>query len=215
MKRILCYGDSNTWGYISGTDHQRYNENERWTKLLQKELGDSFEVIEEGLNSRTLFSDDPRPGKEGRNGFTYLKPCLDSHDKVDIVIIMLGTNELKYSYNNSPQDIVDMVDKYVTFLKNYTSQIDKSTPQVIISGLPLVNENTEYCGKNDKYKGAGKKGQELNKLYKAYCRTKNIVYIDNNDLETGVDGVHLTKESHKKLSKRLAKEINKEFNYVK
>lgn len=53
--RILCYGDSNTWGYISGSDHQRYGNNERWTKILAKLLGNSFEVIEEGLNSRTLI----------------------------------------------------------------------------------------------------------------------------------------------------------------
>lgn len=73
-KRILCYGDSNTWGYISGSDHQRYGKEERWTKLLAKLLGNQFEVIEEGLNSRTLISNDPRPGKEGKNGAEYLIP---------------------------------------------------------------------------------------------------------------------------------------------
>ena len=70
--KILCYGDSNTWGYISGTDHQRYGENERWTRLLGDLLGNEFEIIEEGLNSRTLISNDTRSGKEGRNGFDYL-----------------------------------------------------------------------------------------------------------------------------------------------
>lgn len=136
MIRILCYGDSNTWGYVSGSNHQRYSENDRWTKLLQKSLGNKYEIIEEDLNSRTLFSDDDRPGKEGRNGFTYLKPCLDSHDKIDCIILMLGTNELKYAFNNSAKVIVTMIDKYVEFINNYKSQIDKSTPQIIISGLP-------------------------------------------------------------------------------
>ena len=65
--RILCYGDSNTWGYISGSNHQRYGNDERWTRVLGKLLGDKFEVIEEGLNSRTLISNDTRPGKEGKN----------------------------------------------------------------------------------------------------------------------------------------------------
>ena len=69
--RILCYGDSNTWGYISGTDHQRYGEDERWTKVLVKKLGENFEIIEEGLNSRTLISNDNRPEREGRNGYEY------------------------------------------------------------------------------------------------------------------------------------------------
>ena len=64
-------------------------------------LGNQFEVIEEGLNSRTLISNDPRPGKEGKNGAEYLIPCLDTHDPIDLVILMLGTNELKNTYQKS------------------------------------------------------------------------------------------------------------------
>ena len=64
-------------------------------------MGDQYEIIEEGLNSRTLFSNDNRPGKEGKNGFTYLKPCLDTHDKIDLLILMLGTNELKNEFNKA------------------------------------------------------------------------------------------------------------------
>ena len=78
-KRILCYGDSNTWGYISGSNHQRYGSTERYPKILAKLLGINFEIIEEGLNSRTLISEDKRPGKEGKNGYNYLIPCLDTH----------------------------------------------------------------------------------------------------------------------------------------
>lgn len=110
--RILCYGDSNTWGYISGSDHQRYGNSERWTKVLANLLGDKFEIIEEGLNSRTLISNDPRPGKEGKNGYEYLIPCLDSHDPIDLVILMLGTNELKYTYNKTPEEIGNLLEEY-------------------------------------------------------------------------------------------------------
>lgn len=205
MKRILCYGDSNTWGYISGSDHLRYNSNERWTKLLQKNLGQDFEIIEEGLNSRTLCSNDNRPGKEGRNGFEYLKPCMDSHDKFDTIVIMLGTNELKHDFNNTPEDIVEMLDKYVNFIQNYKSQIDKTSPDIIISGLPLVKENTDYSRKEDKYKGAAEKSKKLNILLEKYCKNKHITYLNNDDLTVGVDGVHLTKESHSALALRLSK----------
>ena len=110
--RILCYGDSNTWGYISGSDHQRYEEKERWPRVLANLLGGSFEVIEEGLNSRTLISNDPRVGKEGKNGYEYLIPCLDTHDPIDLVILMLGTNELKKSYNRSAKEIGDLLEEY-------------------------------------------------------------------------------------------------------
>lgn len=204
MKRILCYGDSNTWGYISGSDHLRYGLNERWTRLLSSILGKEFEIIEEGLNSRTLMSDDNRPGKEGRNGFIYLKPCMDTHDKFDIIVLMLGTNELKNTFNNTAKDIVLMLDKYVKFISSYKSQIDKSTPEIIISGLPIVKEETEYSQKGGKYKGATLKSIELNKLLQEYCNENNIKYINNDDLTVGVDGVHLTLESHKKLAERIA-----------
>ncbi len=205
MKRILCYGDSNTWGYISGSDHLRYNENERWTKLLQKNLGPDFEIIEEGLNSRTLFSNDERPGREGRSGFTYLKPCMDTHDKFDTIIVMLGTNELKYALNNTAEDIVQMIDKYVCFIKNYKSQIDKSRPDIIISGTPIVQENTEYSQKDNKYKGATQKSIQLNILLEKYCKDNLLTYVNNGDLAVGIDGVHLTKESHIILASRISK----------
>ncbi len=205
--RVLCFGDSNTWGYIPGSDHLRYGENQRWTKLLQQKLGGGYEVIEEGLNSRTLFSEDDRPGKQGRNGWTYLKPCLDTHDRLDAVVLMLGTNELKAGFNNCASDIVKMIDKYVEFLQKYKSQIDKSTPKLIISGLPPVNELADYCKMNDKYKGAGEKSRELSLMLKNYCSAKKIPYVDNSDLQTGIDGVHLTSDSHKLLAEKLAKMV--------
>lgn len=197
--RVLCYGDSNTWGYISGSDHQRYNENERWTRLLKKQLGSNYEIIEEGLNSRTLLSEDNRPSKEGRNGFTYLKPCLDTHDKIDLFILMLGTNEFKAMFENSPHQILEMFIKYVEYLKNYKSQIDKKRFKIIISGVPLVKESQG----EQKYKGAEEKSKDYSKLVKHYCYENNLTYIDNTDLDVGIDGVHLTKESHQKLAKKL------------
>ena len=207
MKRILCYGDSNTWGYISGSDHLRYGNGERWTKILQNQLGNEFEVIEEGLNSRTLLSDDNRPGKEGRNGFTYFKPCMDTHDKIDLLLLMLATNELKYEFNNSVDNIVSMIEKYVCFVKGYKSQIDKSSPKLIMLGVPLVNEKSQYSKEKNKYKDAGIKSKQLNIKMKEYCRKENIYYIDNTDLQTGVDGVHLTRESHKILADKVYKAI--------
>ncbi len=103
VTRILCFGDSHVWGYIPNTNHERFSDKERFPKLLQKSLGSNYEIIEEGLNSRTLVSEDKRPNKEGRNGNIYLIPCLDSHDPLDLVILMLGTNELKHEFNNAPR----------------------------------------------------------------------------------------------------------------
>src|SRR5215510_7647193 len=92
MKRILCYGDSNTWGYNPVTQ-DRFDTHERWTGSLQQALGSNCVVIEEGLNGRTTVWDDPIEGY--KNGAAYLIPCLTTHRPLDLVIIMLGTNDLK------------------------------------------------------------------------------------------------------------------------
>ena len=99
MKTIVCYGDSNTYGY-NPENGFRYEYEERWTTILQKELKDSAIVIPEGLNGRTTsFEDELRPG---RNGATYLDPCLHSHGPIDLVVLMLGTNDLKIRFQATP-----------------------------------------------------------------------------------------------------------------
>lgn len=202
--RILCYGDSNTWGYISGSDHKRYGNKERWTKLLAELLGDEFEIIEEGLNSRTLISNDTRPGKEGKNGYKYLIPCLDTHDPIDLVILMLGTNELKSVYNKTAEQIGNMLEEYfVKTILNRKSQIGNNYPKLLLVTPPVVNENTEYCKQKDKYLGAMQKSKELNLIYKNIAKKYDCYFLGNEELTTGVDGVHLTKESHKKLAEML------------
>ena len=205
MIKILCYGDSNTWGYISGSDHQRYGENERWTKILSKKLGDKFEIIEEGLNSRTLISNDERPGKEGKNGFQYLIPCLDTHDPIDLVIIMLGTNELKKVYKKSMEEIGKIFEEYfVKVILNRRSQIVNKYPKLLIIAPPIVNKE---CG--EKYEGAHEKSLKMNEIYKKIAQSNNCYFVDNIGLKAGIDGIHLTKESHRLLSDKVYNEMKK------
>lgn len=203
MKRVLCFGDSNTWGYISGTDHLRYDENTRWTRLLGKYLGESYEIIEEGLNSRTICSDDNRVGKEGRNGYVYLKPCLDTHDKIDYLVLMLGTNELKHTFNNEPVDILNMLIKMTDLIKDFRSQIDKTPVKLIICGLPPVNEDCRNSKGDNKYLGASSKCVEFNRLLEEYCKEQSLLYVSNDDLEVGIDGIHITDKSHERLANKL------------
>ena len=206
--RVLCYGDSNTWGYISGSDHQRYGIDERWTRLLSNLLGNRYEIIEEGLNSRTLISNDTRVGKEGKNGYEYLIPCLDTHDPIDLVVLMLGTNELKNTYNKTASDIGMMLEEYfVKTIVNRKSQFKDSYPKLLIVTPPVVNEEKDYCKTGNKYVGAEEKSKELNNIYKEIANKYNCCFLSNDGLETGIDGVHLTKESHKELAERLYKTI--------
>jgi lysophospholipase L1-like esterase len=94
LKTLVCFGDSNTWGYVPGSDGERHPREVRWPVQLQRALGEEWEVIAEGLNGRTATID--RPDSEGRNGLPYLLPCLLSHAPVDVVVIFLGTNDVNY-----------------------------------------------------------------------------------------------------------------------
>ena len=84
-KRILCFGDSNTWGYM--TSGGRFDEETRWPMRLEKLLGPEYTVIEEGFNGRTCVFDDPIEGGY-KSGLTYLPPCVMSHSPLDLVILM-------------------------------------------------------------------------------------------------------------------------------
>lgn len=205
-KRILFFGDSNTWGYIPASNHERFPESIRFPKVTQSILGDSFEVIEEGLNSRTLVSDDERPGKEGRNGKDYLIPCLDSHDPLDLVVLMLGTNELKHRFGNTTKQIGELFEKhFVKTVLSRKSQFRNSYPKVIIISLPIIDENIQYA--KERYIGGTHNSTELKDIYWKIAQENGCGFIDSTGLKVGADGVHLTKESHIKLGKMVAEAI--------
>ncbi len=94
MKTLVCFGDSNTWGYVPASDGERLPREARWPVRLQHALGDGWEVIAEGLNGRTAAVESPV--EDGRNGLPYFLPCLRSHKPVDLVVIYLGTNDVDF-----------------------------------------------------------------------------------------------------------------------
>ena len=105
-KRVLCYGDSNTWGFNAMNENvygQRFPEEVRWTGRLQTLLGENWTVIEEGLCGRTTVFEDPL--REGLNGLQYLGPCLATHNPIDYLILMLGTNDCKARFSALPKNI--------------------------------------------------------------------------------------------------------------
>ena len=193
--RILCFGDSNTWGYTPESGLRNPN---RWTKVLASLLPND-EIIEEGLNARTLDStEDIEPHK---NGFNYLLPCLESHYEFDYLILMLGTNDLKTHFNNTPKDMLEMVKKYIKVVKNFWVNRDGSKVKLIICGIPPVDDKAFFF---ENYEGTTKKRNEFNMLEYKYCAERGITFIDNSDLEIGVDGIHLLDEGHYKLAIKLA-----------
>lgn len=201
--RIVCFGDSNTWGYIPGTDHERYDETIRFPKVLQSLLGNSYEIIEEGLNSRTLVSDDPRPGKEGRNGSVYLYPCLQSHDPLDMVILMMGTNELKHRFGYSAMQVGELLETYyIQKILSTSSQFQEKFPKLILVAPPCIEETKEYA--KLRFEGGTKKSQQFALICQLLAKKYSCSFVDASDLQTGSDGVHLLPESHHILAKRIS-----------
>ena len=105
--RIMVYGDSLSWGFIpnEGRASERYPVDSRWPGVMQKELGSDYEVIDEALNGRTTDASDNQLAGAGLDGSAYLPAAITSHHPLDLVIIMLGGNDLKAAYNRTPYRI--------------------------------------------------------------------------------------------------------------
>lgn len=198
--RIVCFGDSLTWGYMPATGHSRFPADKRWTGLLQEKLGDGFEIIEEGLNSRSLVSDDLRPGKEGRNGSQYLIPCLDTHDPIDLFILFLGTNELKDSYATSAEEIGRVLEeKFVKIILERRSQYRETFPKLLIIAPPPLDLTKEYA--YARYANSAEKSAKLPSVYESIADTNGAIFLASSEfVETGEDGVHITEQSHAVLA---------------
>lgn len=192
-KRILCYGDSNTWGYIPGTG-KRHPVGVRWTSLLQEKLGNDYEVIEEGLNSRTTDLDDPK--HIGKNGLAYFRPCLETHDPIDLLVLMLGTNDMKERFNREPERIAEGIKNLLDALKQFSIDEETNMPQIILASPPLVDESVE--GVKDKYLGAEEKSKQLAALYQQVASQYNCSFIDIAKLvsPSKTDGYHLEPKDH-------------------
>ena len=204
MKKILCYGDSNTWGYISGSKNERYDENTRFTKLLQKILGNDFEIIEEGLPGRTCGADDIKEYFGNVNGSLYFSQCVYTHSPLDFVVILLGTNDLKSKFDRMAKNCADDLENlYIKPLKNCFGDKITKVPQIIIVAPAKISD-----GCYGKFENANIKSRDFYKEYKDISEKNNCYFVDNTGLENGIDCVHLTAKSHKLLAEKIANLIS-------
>jgi lysophospholipase L1-like esterase len=134
MKTVLCFGDSNTWGYVPGRDAERFPRESRWPVLLAAALGGEWEVIAEGLNGRTASMDSPTA--DGRNGLTYLVPCLQSHMPVDLLVIYLGTNDVSDRFRLPDADAAFAVARLVRAARASEAGPDGGAPDVLVVAPP-------------------------------------------------------------------------------
>jgi len=205
MKTILCYGDSNTWGYMPGTG-ERFPADMRWTGVLQRELSDDYQIIEEGLNGRTIVWDDPIEGY--KNGKDYLIPCLESHRPIDAVVMMLGTNELKLRFSLSAYDIAEGVRVLVDIVQNSEAGPDGCSPGLLLVAPPPVAKLTEYA---EMFEGAEAKSRRFGEQYRRIADEEGCDFFDTSGVivSSDIDGIHLEEGEHQKLGKAVAKVIRK------
>jgi lysophospholipase L1-like esterase len=204
MKTILCFGDSNTWGYVPGTG-QRYLRHERWPGVLQAALGPDFHVIEEGLNSRTTVMDDPTR-VPGRNGLTYLGPCLHSHAPLDLVVLMLGSNDLKHRFGLSAFDIALNVTALLAAVQQSGSGVAGKAPPVLLLSPAHVGPLSALA---EMFVGAEEKSRQLARHYRAAAEQAGCCFLDAAEVVTAspIDGVHWDAAQHAALGARVAQTI--------
>lgn len=209
IRTVLCYGDSNTFGTATvDRPDGRYGPDERWPGVLRTALGSGWLVIEEGLGGRTTVSDDPVEGPD-KNGRTYLYPCLRSHRPLDVVAIMLGTNDLKHRFGKTPWDIAEGVGVLVSLAKTSGAGRNEGVPEIIVMcPAPMLPELPMHA---ELFRGGYEKSLELSRHYRALAERLAVRFFDAGSVMTSskVDGFHLDPEAHAALGKAMAAEIGK------
>ena len=208
IKSVLCFGDSNTYGVNPDTE-ERFNRDERWTGILSSLLGPKYYVIEEGYNGRTTcFSGDSDPN---RSGYKALDIILKSHVPLDLIIIMLGTNDFKAQYSMTAKVSANAIKKLIEKIRKYAISENKKVPEILIVSPIMMGDDIE----NSRFWECGNKERiELQKVPAGYHQVAcmmNCHFFDASSVATaGSDMLHMTRESHKALAESFA-EIVKEI----
>ena len=206
-RRIVCFGDSNTWGFNAITA-ERFPEDIRWTSLLANLLGNEFQVIEEGLSGRTSVIDDPL--FEGLNGYTYIHPCLMSHSPLELVIIMLGTNDTKERFHLTSYNIAQGIAKLSFKAKNTPAGFNGSFPKVLVMAPPPIRKKEiESEVVKSMLIECDIKSEEISIHLMQLLENQDIEFLDAKGFVemNKVDFMHLDEEGHKLLSQLVFHKI--------
>jgi len=197
MKKIICYGDSNTFGF-NPQDGSRYGEEDCWPSALQKKLGTEYEVINEGMFDRTGFVDNP-------NGFLFSGPKYFPHlikatDKLDYLILWIGTNDLMFQYDITLATIEKGLKDLITLAQSKIRNI-------IIIPPVILSENILKGYFKCKFDETSiVKSKEAGRIYQKLAKIYNCKYFDVNEVvkPSHFDGLHYDKNSHKIIADKLA-----------
>ncbi len=208
-KHIVCFGDSNTHGY-NAYNNGRFDESERWPCLLQTFLGDDWLVFEEGLSGRTTCFDDPL--FEGLSGLSMIFPILMSHEPVDLLIIMLGTNDTKERFGASAECIGLGLKRLVEKAQSVKDCWSSGKPEILIVAPQNIGkgyETSDVAGTMGR--GCAEKSEDLGNVFREIARLTGCRFLDANEAVSSspnnVDFMHLTREGHRELATALADDL--------
>ncbi len=207
MRTVLCFGDSNTHGQVpGGSPLDRYEFSRRWPGVLQRELGSAWHVIEEGLSGRTTVHDDPIEGKL-KNGRTYLRPCMMSHAPLDLVIIMLGTNDLKARFGQPASEVAMGIGCLIHDIRELAPGPRGHAPEImVVAPPPMLDDIKEW---ESIFKGAQPKSHELALQFEIVADSLEVHFFDAGavcDCDA-LDGFHINDTAHQSLGTSLAREV--------
>lgn len=211
MRNIVIYGDSNTWGFEPAVG-RRYPHDQRWGGVLRHALGSAYWVNEEGLNGRTTVHPDPVDG-EYKNGYATLEAILHTHKPIDLLVFLLGTNDLKARFTVSPQEIAMSMGRLVKLAKRTETGLDGQSPRILLMApaklAPLEGTIYETIFGSQ----AQAKSYELGKYYREQAQLLDVDFIDVSEhvVSSTVDGIHWELSEHSKLGFVVAKSIQTIF----
>ena len=200
-KHVLCLGDSNTHGYCADGGI-RFNEEERWTCRLQTALGSDYLVTEEGLSGRTTVFVDPI--HESMDALSAAYALLKSHEVIDLLIIMLGTNDVKERFGANAACIAAGMERLILKAKSVDCWGAKA-PNILVVAPPRIKEgfHDAVMGDGCVEKSAGVAGQ-----LRIICERQGVHFLDAKDCEFNqVDFMHLTRKGHAQLAELLAAKL--------
>lgn len=211
MKTILLFGDSNTHGTLPLTElgpSSRFAREDRWTMQLAKLLP-GWEVIAEGHPGRTTVHDDPIEGAH-RNGLTVLPALLESHRPIDLVLVMLGTNDLKERFSVGASDIALSLERLVRIIRTSTAGPGNGPPQVLLVAPPPIEEAGCLAAM---FAGGAAKSRALAAEIAAAAKRTGVAFLDAGQVVkvSPIDGIHYGPEANAPLAEAFAAAIRQHF----
>lgn len=209
MINILCFGDSNTFGSMPGGG--RWPLDQRWTGILQGLLGPDYRIIEEGCGGRTTVFDDPL--ELDKNGRAQLPVSLRSHRPLDLVILMLGTNDMKQRFHLLPVDVAYGAAELGKLAERYDYGVGFPTPKILLVSPIHLKEGVSESVFTGFAESAVAVSKALAPYYEAQARSHGWFFFDAAKVAVPSDGdkLHMDQASHRALAEGLADAIRPIF----